>query len=99
MHKFFSIKLAARGFPNSSAGKEFAYNAGDPGLIPGSGRFPWRRDRLSTPVFLGFPAGSDGKGSACNAGELGLIPGLGRFPGKGPGNPLQSSCLVNPHGD
>ena len=24
--------------PNSSAGKEFAYNAGDPGLIPGLGR-------------------------------------------------------------
>ena len=28
------------GFPGSSAGKEFACNAGDPGLIPGSGRSP-----------------------------------------------------------
>ena len=28
------------GFPGSSAGKESAFNAGDPGLIPGSGRFP-----------------------------------------------------------
>ena len=28
------------GFPGSSAGKESACNAGDPGLIPGSGRFP-----------------------------------------------------------
>ena len=26
------------GFPGSSAGKESAFNAGDPGLIPGSGR-------------------------------------------------------------
>ena len=28
------------GFPNSSVGKESACNAGDPGLIPGSGRSP-----------------------------------------------------------
>ena len=28
------------GFPDSSVGKEFACNAGDPGSIPGSGRFP-----------------------------------------------------------
>ena len=27
-----------RGFPHSSAGKESACNAGDPGSIPGSGR-------------------------------------------------------------
>ena len=29
-----------RGFPCSSAGEESACNAGDPSLIPGSGRFP-----------------------------------------------------------
>ena len=28
------------GFPDSSVGKESAYNAGDPGSIPGSGRSP-----------------------------------------------------------
>ena len=28
------------GFPDSSVGKEFACNAGDPGSIPGSGRSP-----------------------------------------------------------
>ena len=39
------------GFPGASAGKESACNAGDLGLIPGSGRFPWRRERLPTPVF------------------------------------------------
>ena len=62
-------------FPGSSAGKETACNAGDPGSIPGLERFPWGRDRLPTPVFLGFPGGSDSKESACNVGDLGLIPG------------------------
>ena len=28
------------GFPGGSDSKESACNAGDPGLIPGSGRFP-----------------------------------------------------------
>ena len=32
----------------------------------------WRRNRLTTPVFLGFPGGSAGKESACNVGDLGL---------------------------
>ena len=40
------------------------------------------------------PGGSDGKQFACNVGDLGLIPGLGRRYG----NPLQSSCLENRHG-
>ena len=46
----------------------------------------------------GFPGGSDGKESACHVGDLALIPGLGWFPGGGHGNPLQYSCLENPHG-
>ena len=46
----------------------------------------------------GFPNGSDGKESTCNVGDLGSIPGLGRSPGGGHGNPLQNSCLENPHG-
>ena len=45
------------------------------------GKNPWRRDRLSTPVFLGFPCGSDGKETACNVGDLGWSSGLGRCPG------------------
>ena len=49
-------------------------------------------------VMVGFPTGSDGKDSACDVGDLGSIPGLGRSPGGGHGNPLQSSCLENPHG-
>ena len=32
--------LGTRGFPDSSVGKESTCNAGDPGLIPGSGRSP-----------------------------------------------------------
>ena len=53
---------------------------------------------MNTPVFLGFPGGSVGKESACNAGELGLVPRLGRSSEGGHGNPLQPSCLENPHG-
>ena len=35
----FTLLLATKlGFPGSSAGKESAWNAGDPGLIPGLGR-------------------------------------------------------------
>ena len=48
--------------------------------------------------WLGFPHGSDSKQFACSVGDLGLIPGLGRSPGGGHGNPLQCSCLENPHG-
>ena len=55
-------------------------------------------DRLPTPVFSDLPGGLDIKESACNVGDLGLTPGLGRSPGGGHGNPLQSSCLENPHG-
>ena len=31
-------------------------------------------------------------------GDLGSISGLGRFPRGGHSNPLQYSCLENPHG-
>ena len=47
---------------------------------------------------MDFPSGSDGKESACIAGDPGSIPGVGRSPGGGHGNPLQYSCLENPHG-
>ena len=46
----------------------------------------------------GFLCGSDGRESDCNVGDLGSVPGLGRSPGGGQGNPLQYSCLENPHG-
>ena len=47
---------------------------------------------------MGFPGGSDGKESGCSEGDLSLISGLGRSPGGGHGNPLQYTCLENPHG-
>ena len=45
-----------------------------------------------------LPGGSDGKESSCKVGDLSSIPGLGRSPGGVHGNPLQYSCLENPHG-
>ena len=41
------------------------------------------------------------KNPPANAGDIrdvGSVPGLGRSPGGGHGNPLQYSCLENPHG-
>ena len=45
----------------SSFGKESACSAGDLGLIPGSGKIPWRRKWHTTPVFL--PGESHGQRS------------------------------------
>ena len=80
-----------RMFCDSSVGIESACNAGDPGLIPGSGR------SLGEGIHYpqGFPCGSVGKESAFNAGDLGSIPGLGRSSGEGKGYPLQYSGLEN----
>ena len=41
------------------------------------------------------------KNLPANAGDIrasGSMPGSGKFPGGGHGNPLQYSCLENPHG-
>ena len=48
-------------FPGGSDSKETTCNAGDPRLIPGSGRVPWRREWQPTPVFL--PGESHGQRS------------------------------------
>ena len=66
-------------------------------------RFLGREDPLEKGMathasILGLPDGSVGKESIRNVGDLGSIPGLSRFPGGGHGNPLQYSCLENPHG-
>ena len=86
-------------FPDSSVGKEYTCNAGDPSSIPGSGR--------STGEGIGYPlqsfwaslvaqlVSSAGKESVCKEGDLGSIPGLGRSPGEGKGYPLQYSGLEN----
>ena len=59
------------GFPDSSASKESAYNAGSPRLDSWVGKIPWKRNRLPTSEFMVFPGGSDGKESACSEGDLG----------------------------
>ena len=43
--------LISSDFPCGSAGKESACNVEDLGSIPGLERFPWRGERLFTPVF------------------------------------------------
>ena len=43
--------VLAKCFLVGSDGKEIACNAGDPSLIPGLGKIPWRRERLPTSVF------------------------------------------------
>ena len=47
---------------------------------------------------MDFLGGSDCKESTCNVADLSSIPELGRSPRGGHGNPLQYSCLENPHG-
>ena len=49
------------GFPGGSDNKESAFNAEDPGSIPGLGRFPWRKKWLPSPVIL--PGESHGQRS------------------------------------
>ena len=83
-------------FPGGSDGKASAYNAGDPGSIPGLGRSPGERNGNPLQYSLIFPGGSEVKASTWNVGDPGSIPGLGRFSGEGNGNPLQYSCLENP---
>ena len=51
-----------------------------------------------TTISESVPDGSDGKESGCNAGDLGSILQWVRSPEGGHGNPLQYSCLENPHG-
>ena len=65
-------------FLGSSAGQEFICNAGDSSSWVG--KFPWRRDRLLTPVFLSFPGGSDGKESAYKYERPGFNPWVGKIP-------------------
>ena len=48
-------------FSSGSDGKASAYNVGDLGSIPGSGKIPWRRQWQPTPVLL--PGKSHGRRS------------------------------------
>ena len=57
-------------YPGGSDGKASACNAGDPGLIPGSGRSPWGRKWQPTPVLL--PGQSHGQRSLLSYSPWGL---------------------------
>ena len=45
---------SSMGFPDSSAGKESACSAGDLGLIPGLGRFPWSKGKATHSSILAW---------------------------------------------
>ena len=85
----------AVGFPDYSVGKESAYKAGDPGLIPGSGQSAG--EGIAYPLQYSWASlVAQFEESACQAGDASLIPGLGRSPEGRNGNPLLYSCLGNP---
>ena len=50
------------------------------------------------PPLCGLSWRLRGKESARNVGDLGSVSWFGRSLGGGHGNPLQYSCLENPHG-
>ena len=52
MNRYLIHLMPKWGFPGGAVVKNPLANAGDLGLIPGSGRSPWRREWLPTPVFL-----------------------------------------------
>ena len=48
---YFQFLKSHLGFPGDSDGKESACNVGDPGLIPGSGRFPGERNGYHSTIL------------------------------------------------
>jgi len=61
--------MSHQGLPQGLSSKESTCSAGDVGLIPGSGRFPWRRKWQPTLVFL--PEKSHGQRSLVGYGQQG----------------------------
>ena len=85
------------GFPGSSAGKESACNAGDPGSIPETGRSPGE----GIGYLLQYPWASLVAQMVKNlpAMQETWVQSLGweASPGGGHSDPLHYSCLENPH--
>ena len=96
--KLYCLSVTSLGFCDSSVGKESACSAGDPGLIPGSGRSPG--EGLGYPLQYSWASllAQLVKEPACNEGDLGSIPGLGKSPGEGKSYPLQYSGQETVHG-
>ena len=68
------------GFPGGSDSKESACNAGDLGSIPGSGRFPGKRNGYPCQYSWGFPGGSDGKRTYLQCRRPGFDPWVRKMP-------------------
>ena len=86
------------GFPGSSAGKESTCNAEDPDSIPGSGRSPG--EGIGYPLQYSWASLVAQTAKNRRVMRETWIRSLGQEdpPGGGHGNPLQYSCLENPHG-
>ena len=54
--------------------------------------------KITPKPIMDFLGGSDPKEPACNAGDQSSILGWERSAEEGNGNPLQYTCLENPHG-
>ena len=66
---YSSRQGAEMGYPGGSAVKNLPTSVGDMGLIPGSGRPPWRKKWQPPPVFL--PGKSHGQRSLVGSGPWG----------------------------
>ena len=96
--------IESLGFPDGTVIKNLPANAGDPSLIPGSGRSLGVGKWQPTPVFL--PGKCHGRRSLVGCSPWGREESDTterlHFPfslsciGEGNGNPLQCSCLENP---
>ena len=85
------------GFPGSSAGKESACNAGDPGSIPGSGRSPG--EGIGHPLqysWASLVAQTVKNPPAMWEIWAQSLGGEDALEKEGNGNPLQYFCLENP---
>ena len=58
----------------------------------------WAIQGLRRELLAGGAAQRDLPGDGGVTGRPGFDPWVRKIPGEGPGNPLQYSCLENPHG-
>ena len=85
-----------KSFPYSSGGKESTCNAGDPSLIPGSGRSSG--ERIGYPLQYSWASLVAQMVNNPPTMQETWVRSLEDSSGGGHGNPLQYSCLENPHG-
>ena len=87
--------MSSPSFPDSSIGKESACNAGDPGSIPGLGRFAGEGIVFPLQYSWASLVAQLVKNPPAMQVDLGSIPGLERSPGEGKGYSFQYSGLEN----